>query len=126
MEPNRLAKSPHCLEAEKRVALHSPAALVTEQAAENVSDGIGSHGRHAAPVVDASVEQLIIIRRREIRWRLDVDLRHEQARHGHTPKHFVTAKLGPVVHWDSWLSPEVLHDNFLNVPIAAVQIANRQ
>src|SRR2546426_4721938 len=89
-------------------------------------DEIRSQGRHAAPVVDASVEQLIIIRRREIRWRLDVDLRHEQARDGHTPKHFVTAKLGPVVHWDSWLSPEVLHDNFLNVPVATMQFTNRQ
>src|SRR2546425_11703601 len=85
-------------------------------------DEIRSQGRHAAPVVDASVEQLIIIRRREIRWRLDVDLRHEQASHGHTPKHFVTAKLGPVVHWDSWLSTEDLHDNFLTVPIAAVSL----
>src|SRR5439155_23790292 len=71
-------------------------------------------------------EQLVIIRRGEIRWRLDVDFRHEKARQGNAAKHFATARLRSIVHWYIWLSPEVLHDHFLNMAVTAMQFTNRQ
>src|SRR2546422_11659594 len=88
-------------------------------------DEIRGQGGHAAPVINASIEQLVIIRRGEIWWRLDVDFRHEKAGHGNAAKHFATARLRAIVHWDIWLSPEVLHDHFLNMAVTAVQIAHR-
>src|SRR5437870_9947786 len=89
-------------------------------------DEIRGQGGHAAPVINASIEQLVIIRRGEIWWRLDVDFRHEKARQGNAPKHFATARLRAIVHWDIWLSPEVLLDHVWYMAVTAMQFTNRQ
>src|SRR5437762_14232232 len=87
-------------------------------------DEIRGQGGHAAPVINASIEQLVIIRRGEIRWRVAVDFRHEKARHGNAAKHFATARLRAIVHWDIWLSLDVWHGHLLNMAVTAILFTN--
>ena len=85
---------------------------------------VGRDGRHAAPVVDAGVEQrgqLV----GEVRRRLHVDLgRQDQAGRRNGPLQVLgKAGLG-AEHGRAGLGQEVLHDHLLHVPVAGVRLGD--
>ena len=49
VKPRGLAELPHGLQAEKSIALHTPAALPAEQARESIGDGINVRGDVESP-----------------------------------------------------------------------------
>jgi hypothetical protein len=51
-------------------------------------DKIRRQRRNSAPVVDAAIEQVGVVRIGKIRRRLNIHLRHQQARHGQRAQHF--------------------------------------
>ena len=59
-------------------------------------DEVRSQRRNPAPVVDSRVEQFIVVGRGKIGWRLQVDLRHEQAGDGDGAQHFAARGFRPV------------------------------
>src|SRR6185437_6175474 len=73
--------------------------------------------------VDASVEQ-IVVRAGKVRRSLKIHTRHEQARDGNGAQHFSVRWFGPMAHGDFGLHTEILDDDFLNVAVAVLQIAN--
>src|ERR1700733_5168213 len=87
-------------------------------------DEIWRQGRDSSPIVNAGVEQIIIIWRGKIGWRLNVDLWHEQTCDRDGTHHFALRGFGPVVHRDLGLGAKVLNDDFLNVSVAAMQVAD--
>src|SRR5438445_12730736 len=80
--------------------------------------------RDSSPVIDAGVEQLVIVRSREVGRRLNVYLWHQQTRDRDGAHHFTLRGLGPVAHGDLRLGAKVLNNHFLNMPIAAVQLTD--
>ena len=88
-------------------------------------DEIRRQRRNSAPVVDAAIEQIGIVRIGEIRRRLNVHLRHQEARHGQRAQHLPAVRFWPACHRRPTLGAEVLHDHFLNVPVSLMQVANR-
>src|SRR5437763_3338893 len=89
-------------------------------------DKIRRQRRDPAPVVDACVEKFFIIRIGKI-WRcLKVYIRYEQSRESNGPQHFAAAWLRPTAHGNLGLRTEILNDDFLDVTVALVQVANRQ
>ncbi len=90
-------------------------------------DVVGSHGRHAAPVVDARPDQTRQIPGAEIRRSLKVHFRAENdPRHRNRPDQFLQARLRGVRHFRVRLRPEVLDDDFLKVSVPLVQFSQRQ
>src|SRR5262249_54759238 len=89
-------------------------------------DEVWRQRRNPSPVIDASIQQFVVIRSREIRRRLNVHVWHQQASNGHGAKHLSETRLPPTMHRNAGFYAEVLHDDFLNVAITLVQIANCQ
>ena len=87
-------------------------------------DEIGSQRRDAAPVVDSCVQQLVVVRGGKVGRRLQVDIRHQQAGHRDGAQHFSLCRFGPVSHGNVGLSTKILDDNFLDVAVTAVQLAD--
>ncbi len=87
-------------------------------------DVIGRHRRDAAPIIDAGGDQLRERAGAQIGRRLDVHARPEdQPRHGDRPQMVVEVGLGRLRHAGAGLGAEILDDDFLDVAVAVVQIA---
>ncbi len=89
-------------------------------------DEIRRQRRDSTPIVYAGIQQFLIIRIRKIGRRLNVHVRHKQPRDTYCAQHVTAAWLRPTAHGNFGLDSKILNDDFLNVPIALVQIANRQ
>ena len=85
-------------------------------------DEVRCQRRNPSPIVDAGIEQIIIIRSRQIGRCLNVDLGHEQPGDCHGALHLAKSGLGAVAHRNGGFHPEILHDDFLNVAVARVQV----
>ena len=84
-------------------------------------DVIRRHRRHAAPVVDAGANELLIDPRRQIGRCLDMHIRRQdQPGRGNGPQQVEQVGLIGIRQLGIRLGPEVLHDNFLDVPILEV------
>ena len=90
---------------------------------------INRHRRHAAPVVDAGVDQLSQITMAictQIRRRLDIHCGAEYlARGGYGPQQFFMRGMGHARHSCSGLGTKVLNDDFLYVAVPLMQITYR-
>src|ERR1700730_6429016 len=89
-------------------------------------DEIWRQWRDATPIVDASIEEVIVIRRRKIGRGLNIDVWHEQARDCDGSHHFAVRGFGPAVHGDFRLGAKVLNDYFLDVTVAAMHVTDRK
>ena len=90
-------------------------------------DVVGRHGRDAAEVVDAGLEQARELGVREVRRRLHGDVeRHQQPRDRDRPEVVVERGLRGLGHLGAGLGAEVLHDHLLQVTVALVQLAQRE
>src|ERR1700686_1834119 len=89
-------------------------------------DEIWRQWRYATPIVDASIEEVMVIRRRKIGRGLNIDVWHEQARDWDGSHDFALRGIGPGVHWNFGLGAKVLNDYFLNVTVAAMQVTDRK
>src|SRR5439155_6032960 len=88
-------------------------------------DVIEGERRDAAPIVETGREQVRILARREIGRRLHVHVGPEQqARDGDGAREVGERRLRRVAHRDARLGAEVLDDDFLDVTVALVQIAD--
>ena len=88
---------------------------------------IRRHRRHAAPVVDARVDQFLVDARRQVRRRLHVHIiRQDQPRRGDAPQQIVEVRFRRRRALGVRLGAEVLHDHFLDVAVARMQIADRE
>src|ERR1700719_2404739 len=85
---------------------------------------IGRKRRSPAPVVDAGVQELLVIRIGKIRRRLNVYLGHKQTRHSNRSQHFASTWLRPIRHWNLSFHAKILDDHFLDVPMALMEIAD--
>ena len=85
-------------------------------------DVVDRHGRDAAPVVDAGVEQTWKVVVGEVRRCLNGDvLRQQQPRDGDRPEVLLEARFGVRSHARSRLGAEVLNDDLLQLAVALVQ-----
>ena len=86
---------------------------------------VGCDRRYAAPVVDPGSQQLRQPVGLQIGRRLD---RHrptqDQPRDGDCPQMVIQRRFGMIGHARARLGPEILDDHFLNVAVAAVQVAD--
>ena len=90
-------------------------------------DVVDRHRRDAAPVVDAGVEQPREVVVGEVRRRLDAHLRAEDEPRGRRrPQELVERRLRRVDHLRPGLRAEVLDDHLLDVPVALVEVADRE
>ena len=90
-------------------------------------DMVNGHRRDAAPVVDSRVEQAREVVVGEVRRRLDIHLRPEhEPRGGGRPEQLLERRLRSVDHLRPRLGAEVLDDHLLDVPVALVEVANRE
>ncbi len=90
-------------------------------------DVVAGDRRNAAPIVDAGRDHLGQARRVQIRRRLDIHLGTEdQPGDGDRPQMVVEIGFGRVRHPGPRLGPEILDDDFLDVAVAVVEIAQRQ
>jgi hypothetical protein len=90
-------------------------------------DEVRGQRRHAAPVVDAGGDDLRQHAGAEIGRRLNAHVGAEQdARHGDGPQQFVEIGLRRVRHLGFRLGAEVLNDDFLDVAVALVDVADGQ
>jgi hypothetical protein len=88
---------------------------------------VGRHRRHAAPIVDAGADQLRQPFGPQVGRRLNVHCRPENdAGYGDGPQVIVQRRLRRVSHARTGLGAEVLDDDFLNVTVAFVDVADRQ
>ena len=88
-------------------------------------DEVGSHGRYAAPVVDAGIDEPRQHAGAQVGRRLDVHLRAQhQPRRGDRPEQVLQGGLGRAGHPGLRLGPEVLDDDFLDVAVLVVQVAH--
>ena len=88
---------------------------------------IRRHRRDAAPVVDAGADQRREIAIGEVGRRLDVHLRLEQQSGDRYGPQMLSCRGGRRLrHARAGLGPEILDDDFLDVPVSFVQIADRQ
>src|SRR5262249_24083388 len=82
--------------------------------------------RDAAPIIDPRIEKFLVIGIGDI-WRsLDIYIRHKQPGNGYRAQHLAAAWLRPAVHRNFRLGTKILNYDLLNVPIAFVEITNRQ
>jgi hypothetical protein len=87
---------------------------------------VGSDRRDAAPVVDAAGREPRELGVAEIGRHLDVHLRsQDQSRHGGGPQDVVERRLGAAGHARARLGAEILHDDFLQVAVPGVHVAQR-
>ena len=87
---------------------------------------IGRHGRHAAPVVDAGLDQAAVARLLQVGRRLDRQrVPEDQARDGHGPQQLVERRLRRIGHARVCFGAEILDDDFLQVAVRAMQVAQR-
>ena len=90
-------------------------------------DVVGRHRRHAAPIVDAGPDELRQILGPQVRRRLNVDRRAEdQAGDRDRPQMLVERRLGRINHPRAGLGAEVLDDDFLDVAVARMKVADRE
>src|SRR5271169_3157959 len=89
-------------------------------------DEIWCQRRDSSPIIDAGIEQLIIVRRGKVGWRLNINVWHKQSCNRNRAHHFTLRGLWPGAHGDFGFGAKVLNDYFLNVSVAAVQLADRQ
>src|SRR5207237_9994899 len=90
-------------------------------------DVVGGERRDAAPVVDACLGQAREIGVGEIGRYLDVHLRTEQEPgHRGRSQDIVYLRFGVVAHRNARLPAEVLYDDLLDVPVALMEIADRE
>ena len=83
--------------------------------------------RNAAPVVDPRADQALINTGRQVRRRLHVHIhRQHQTRDGDRPQQVLQVGLVRVGPFGVGLGAEILHDHFLDVPVARMQVADRQ
>ncbi len=88
---------------------------------------VDGHGRDAAPVVDAGVEQAWEVVEREVRRRLDVPRRAEQDPCDRDrPEMIVERGLGVRRHACPGLGAEVLDDDLLHVPVLLAERLQRE
>ena len=65
--------------------------------------------------------------RRQVGRRLNIHFTTEdEARQGNGLEHFMVRRLWMITHWDIRLGAEILDDNFLDMAVAAMKIANSQ
>ena len=87
---------------------------------------VGRHGRHPAPVVHPGANQrgeidLVV----QVGRRLDRHVRpKDQSRGGDRPEMIVERRFGMVGHPRAGLGPEILDDDFLNMAILVMQVAD--
>ena len=89
-------------------------------------DEIGRERRNTAPVIDTRIEQVIIARRGKVRRRLDINVRHQQPRYRDRAQRLTTSRFRPIAHGNVRLDAKILHDYFLDMSVAAVQVADRE
>src|SRR5437016_14418064 len=77
-----------------------------------------------APIVDPGVEKILVVRRGKVRWRLKVYAWHDQAGHRYSAQHILLGRFRPILHGDGRLGAEILDDDFLDMAVALVQVAN--
>ena len=83
--------------------------------------------RDAAPIVDARGDELCQHAGAEVRWRLNIHLRSEQdTSNRNGPEQIIQIRLRRFCHLGVGLGAKVLNDDFLQVPIGKVQIAQRK
>ena len=89
---------------------------------------VGRERRDPAPVADAGVEQPELLGSvREVRRSLHAHVRSEHdARRRHRGEERVGIRLRCVRHRRAGLRAEVLHDHLLDVPVAPVEVADRE
>src|SRR5262249_61654022 len=89
-------------------------------------DEIRRQRRDAAPIIDPRIEKFLVIGIGEI-WRsLDIYIRHKQPGNGYRAQHLAAAWLRPAVHRNFRLGTKILNYDLLNVPIALVEVTDRQ
>ena len=87
---------------------------------------IGRDGRHPAPVVDAGGEQLRQGLGLQVGRRLDRHLSaQDQPGRRDSPKMIAQRRLGMGRHFRAWLGAEILDDDFLDMTVTQMQIADR-
>ncbi len=90
-------------------------------------DMVGCHRRNAAEVVDPRADQSTHRLRRQVRRGLDVGLGAEDdPRHCDGPAQLLGGRFFRIGHLGVRLATEVLDDDFLNVAICVIEIAQRQ
>ena len=88
---------------------------------------VGGDRRNAAPIVDARFDQPAQPTGAQIGRRLDIHVgREDQARHRDGPKMLFDRGRGDLGHPGSRLGPEILHDDFLDMSMGVVQVAQCQ
>ena len=88
---------------------------------------VGRDRRDAAPVVDAGLDQAAVARLLQVGRRLDRQrVAEDQARDGDGPQQLVERRLGRIGHARVGLGLEVLDDDFLQMAVRAMQVAQRQ
>ena len=88
---------------------------------------VGRDRRDAAPVVDARLDQAAVARLLQVGRRLDRQrVAEDQARDGDGPQQLVERRLGRIGHARVGLGLEVLDDDFLQMAVRAMQVAQRQ
>jgi hypothetical protein len=90
-------------------------------------DMVGGDRRNAAPIVDARFNQPAQPTGAQIGRRLDIHFRREdQSRHRDGPKMLLNRGRRNLGHAGSRLGPEILHDDFLDMSMGVVQVAQCQ
>ena len=88
---------------------------------------IDRHGRDASPVVDAGVDQPGVVRVGKVRRSLDVPARTEHdSSGGHRGQELLLGRFGMGLHGRPGLRPEVLDDDLLEMPVLAMEVAERE
>src|ERR1700733_4101271 len=88
---------------------------------------IGRDRRDAATVVDSSADERGEFARAQFWRRLDVNLRHKkETRDSYCPKMIVERRRLDASHARPGLRPKVLDDDFLDMAVSVVEIAQRK
>ena len=87
---------------------------------------IGRDRRDPAPVVDTGSDQIAEFVSTEIGWRLDGHVGAEQiTRRRNRPEKVVEARFRRPRHLRARFGPEILNNDFLDMAVAVVQVANK-
>src|SRR5207245_9669958 len=90
-------------------------------------DEIRSQKRNSAPIIDPAIKVELVAPRRQVGRRLNIHFTTEdEARQGNGLEHFMVRRLWMITHWDIQLNAEILDDNFVNMAVTAMKIANNQ
>ena len=88
---------------------------------------IGRDRRDATPVVDSSADERGEFAGAQVGWRLDVHLRLEkETRYSDRPEMIVERRRLDARHPRARLRPKVLDDDFLDMAVGVVEIAQRE